>query len=137
MQTGKTGRLRHLASIMGRDAVNREAVREENSRTGITETGRAAGSLSALRAKAGELKAAAARDIRIIKGVRRALLLTINLLIIAGAVLDRIAETKLPAEKAGRGKALVWMHRQLLQRRGRRTRNAAETRTETNAPERI
>ena len=69
--------------------------------------------------------------------VRRAVLLGINLLIITGAVLDRIAETQLPENGQDRVKALQWIHSRLLQKRGRRMKNDAEIRTGTNAPERI
>ena len=122
---------------MERDAVSKEAVKEENSRTEIIETGRITGLLPAAKMKAGEMKAAAARDIRIIRGVRRAVVPAINLLLIIAAVLDRIAETRLPENEASRGKALRWMLLQLRQKKDRRTKSAAEIRTETNDPERI
>lgn len=132
--------MRHLAQTMGRDAVSRETVREGNSRTGkitAAESGRAAAPLTAAKTRAEEAKARIARDIKMARRVRRAVLLGINLLIITGAVLDRIAETQLPENEADRAKALQWMHRQLLQKRGRRMKNDAEIRTGTNAPERI
>ena len=122
---------------MGRDAVTIKAVKEENSRTGIIATGRITGLLPAAKMKAGEMKAAAARDIRIIRGVRRAAVPAINLLLITAAVLDRIAETRLPENEVSRGKALRWILLQLRQKRDRRTKSAAEIRTETNDPERI
>ena len=122
---------------MGRDAVSRETVREGNSRTGkitAAESGRAAAPLTAAKTRAEEAKARIARDIKM---VRRAVLLGINLLIITGAVLDRIAETQLPENGQDRVKALQWIHSRLLQKRGRRMKNDAEIRTGTNAPERI
>ena len=125
---------------MGRDAMSRKMVKEENSRTGIITaagSGRITDPLAAAKTKAGETKARIARDIRIIKRVRLAALLVINLSIIVGALLDRIAETQLPENEAGRVKALLWMHRQLLQKRDRRTKNGAEIRTGTDDPERI
>lgn len=122
---------------MGRDAVTTGTMKEKSSRTGTTETGRVTDSLRAVKMKAAGLKAAAVRDIRIIRRVRLAAVLVINLLIIMGAVLDRIAETRLPENEACRGKALVWIHSRLRQKRDRRMKSAAEIRTETNAPERI
>ena len=125
---------------MGRDAVSREMAREGNSRTGretMAGNGRGTAYLAAVKTKADETKAQIARDIRTVKRARRAVLLGINLLIIAGAVLDRIAETRLPENEACRGKALVWIHSRLRQKRDRRMKSAAEIRTETNAPERI
>ena len=70
---------------------------------------------SAAGTKAGEMKAAAARVIKTVRRVRLAALLGINLFIITGAVLDRIAETQLPENESGRGKALVWIHNRLRQ----------------------
>ncbi len=132
--------MRHLAQTMGRDAVSRETVREGNSRTGkitAAESGRAAAPLTAAKTRAEEAKARIARDIKMARRVRRAVLLGINLLIIMGAVLDRIAETQLPENGQDRVKALQWIHSRLLQKRGRRMKNDAEIRTGTNAPERI
>ena len=129
--------MRQFAQIAGRDAVSRKTGREETSRTGTTGTGRIAGSLRAAEARAGERKARVVRDIRIIKRVRLAAVLGIDLLIIVGAVLDRIAETRLPENEAGRVKALRWIHRQLQQKRDLRMKNAAEIRTETDDPGRI
>ena len=132
--------MRHLAQTMGRDAVSRETVREGNSRTGkitAAESGRAAAPLTAAKTRAEEAKARIARDIKMARRVRRAGLLGINLLIITGAVLDRIAETQLPENGQDRVKALQWIHSRLLQKRGRRMKNDAEIRTGTNAPERI
>lgn len=114
-----------------------ETVKEKKPRTGTIGTDKATGSLQAAKMKVGEMKAAAARDIRIIKRVRLAAVLAINLSLIAAAVLDRIAETRLPENEAGRAKVLLWIHRQHRQKRDRRTKSAAETRTEINAPERI
>ena len=128
--------------------MSRKTVKEGNSRTGkITAAGRGqiTGPLTAAKTKiemkagmkAGEAKARIVRDIRIIKGIRLAAALVINLLVITGALLDRIAETQLPENEAGRVKALQWMHRQLRQKRDRRMKNGAEIRTETDVPERI
>lgn len=120
--------------------MSREMAREGNSRTGretMAGNGRGTAYLAAVKTKADETKAQIARDIRTVKRARRAVLLGINLLIIAGAVLDRIAETRLPESGAGRVKALRWIHSRLLQKRGRRTKSGAEIRTGTNAPERI
>ena len=122
---------------METDSVSRKVMKEENSRTGITGSGKIADSLQAAKTRAEGMKAAAVRDIRIIKGVRLAAVLAINLSIIVAAVLDRIAETRLPDNETGRGKALQWMHRQLRQKRDRRMKNGAEIRTETDVPERI
>ena len=125
---------------MGRDAVSRETVREGNSRTGkitAAESGRAAAPLTAAKTRAEEAKARIARDIKMARRVRRAVLLGINLLIITGAVLDRIAETQLPENGLDRVKALQWIHSRLLHKRGRWMKNDAEIRTGTNAPERI
>lgn len=85
---------------------------------------RAADPFRAVKTRAGEWKAALVRNFRIIRGVRLAAVLVINLFIIAAAALDRIAETKLPENEAGRVKALQWMHRRLRQKRDRRMRNA-------------
>ena len=104
--------------------MSRKAEREEISRTGEAGTGRITDSLRAAGAKAGERKARVVRGIRTLRRVRLAAVLVIDLLIIAGAVLDRIAETRLPENEAGRVKALRWMHRQLRQKRDRRTKNA-------------
>lgn len=124
---------------MGRDAVSREMEKEGNFRTGIktrAESVRGIGPFP-VKMKAGEVKARVVRDIRTVKRVRRAAMLGINLLVIAGAVLDRIAETRLPESGVGRAKALRWIHSRLRQKRGRRMKNDAEIRTGTNAPERI
>ena len=112
---------------MGRDAMSQEAVREASSRAGKTAAGRGriTGPLSAAGTKAGEMKAAAVRVIKTVRRVRLAALLGINLFIITGAVLDRIAETQLPENESGRGKALVWIHNRLRHRKGPRTKNAA------------
>ncbi len=112
-----------------KDAGNREMAREAkggNSKAG-RQTGivRAADPFRALKMRAGNLKAALVRDFRILKGVRLAAVLVIDLLIIAGAALDRIAETRLPEGEASRGKALVWIHSRLRQKRGRRMKNDA------------
>ena len=104
--------------------MSRKAGREEISKTGAAGTGRITDSLRAAGTKAGERKDRVVRGIRTVRRVRLAVVLGIDLLIIAGAVLDRIAETRLPENEAGRAKALRWMHRQLLQKRDRRMKNA-------------
>lgn len=123
--SGKTetaGGAKRLVTITEKDAGNREMAKDGNFKT---ETVRAADPLQAAKTKAGELKAAAARDFRILKRVRLAAVLAIDLSIIMAAVLDRIVETKLPENEAGRAKALAWIHRQLRQKRDRRTKKGA------------